>query len=103
MYTNGLSPSILEDPEVHVSGAQLPFGSGWLYRVSVNGVLKDEINSSVKWSAEELLIVQRGYTESLTGYVFGGVQVEGWFPPEVPEQRPKPRRKRINYGDWRKL
>lgn len=84
MYMNGLSPSILERPEVHVSGTKIPFLNDWLYRVSVDGVLKDEINSKVKWTPQQMLDVQRYYTESLTGYVFGGEQVKGWTPPTNP-------------------
>jgi hypothetical protein len=57
-------------PEVHVSGRK---ESGlWTYRVSVDGVVKDEINSTVRWKATQIISVQEGYTESLTGYVLGG-------------------------------
>jgi len=60
-----------ESIEVHVSGTKLPF-SKYVYRVSVDGRLKDEINSTRKWTPQEMLDVQRGYRESLTGYVLGG-------------------------------
>lgn len=93
-----MSGTSQEAVEVHVSGTKIPFLNDWLYRVSVDGVLKDEINSKVKWTPQEMLDVQRYYTESLTGYIFSGEYIEGWEPPTNPTIRPpvfKSRRRAI--------
>ena len=84
---DSVSQSAPVAPEVHVYGVRLPYIRQWLYRVSVDGVLKDEINSSEPWSTKQMLDVQRGYTEALTGYIFGGVPLEGWTPPTNPTIR----------------
>jgi hypothetical protein len=73
--------------EVHVSGIQLPYTKQWMYRVSVDGSVKDEINSTRKWTPQEMFDVQGYYTESLTGYIFSGEHIEGWTPPTNPTIR----------------
>lgn len=84
MNMSRLLQSIPEPPEVHVSGTKIPFTSDWLYRVSVDGRLKDEINSRRPWTASEIIDVQKAYTEALTGYAPGGEYLEGWTPPTNP-------------------
>ena len=74
-------------PEVYISGTKIPYVAQWLYRVTVDGVLKDEINSSEQWTPQQFIDVQSYYRESLTGYVFGGEPLEGWTPPTSPTPR----------------
>lgn len=59
-------------PEVYVSGSRLPYTSQYLYRVAIEGRQTVLINSTRKWTTQEIIDVQRYYTESLTGYVLGG-------------------------------
>lgn len=59
-------------PEVYVSGVRIPYTHDWLYRVYVDGAEKEQINSTVKWTPQEMLDVQGYYTEALTGYILGG-------------------------------
>jgi hypothetical protein len=78
----------MERPEVHISGVKIPYLGEYLYRVSVDGRVKDEINSKRKWTTQEFIDVQRYYTEALTGYLIGGEVLEGWTPPKNPTIRP---------------
>ena len=78
----------LSKPEVYVSGSKLPYTSQYLYRVAIEGRETLEINSTRKWTAQEILDVQSYYRESLTGYVLGGEPLVGWTPPTNPTPRP---------------
>lgn len=74
-------------PEVFISGTKIPYLTDWLYTVTVDGTVKDKINSRRRWTAQEIIDVTGYYTESLTGYVFGGEHLEGRTPPVNPTIR----------------
>jgi hypothetical protein len=99
-----MSGTSQDRPEVHVSGTKIPYLTDWLYSVTVDGVLKDKINSRRRWTPQELFDVQRYYTEALTGYIFSGEHLEGWTPPGPPEPKPRPVRRRrvVRRGEWRR-
>lgn len=84
---SGISHAHHDTPEVYVSGSKLPYTGQYLYRVAIEGRRTLEINSSRKWTTQEILDVQSYYTESLTGYILGGESLEGWTPPENPTIR----------------
>lgn len=67
---------------VKVLEAKVPLTDQWMYRVFINGKLKDLITSQDKWTFDMVQDVTGYYTESLIGYVFDG----------EPSLNPRPKR-----------
>ena len=57
---------------VRVSESRIPLTDQWMYRVFIDGKLKDLITTREPWTFDMVRDVTGYYTESLIGYEFDG-------------------------------